>query len=391
MKKSKLITTFLVCVAMLLMLTACIGTQDKPDIQSESDPRSESDTQGEQNETEGTEPEVTYTVSTTSSTDDYGLAGSYTMLNAKKYGVGKKVTLSATVNNGYNFEGWYINDICLSTELEYTHVMQNKDITIDAKFSSYTITTRSSSNEASVAGKFTNLYNKKVSVGETVELTATVNEGYNFEGWYIDDICVSKNLNYEYTMEKSDVSICAIYSGYTLTTTGCAVNSYGDEESGFAAGTYTQYAKKHISAGTTVTLAATVNDGYNFVGWYVGDACVSTSLEYSFTMGKADMSVKAKYVYYILDTCAKKYDYAGYLNKPRIHYEFDSSALHVSPIYENKKMSVGTEITVTATDIEGHTFVCWRTYDSILCQDKTYSFEMVASDMYLYAYYEPNN
>ena len=79
---------------------------------------------------------VSYTVTTTCSTDDYGLAGTYTMINAKTYNVGDKIELSATVNDGYNFEGWYISDslygnsVCLSTELNYSYTMQSKNVTI---------------------------------------------------------------------------------------------------------------------------------------------------------------------------------------------------------------------------------------------------------------------
>jgi hypothetical protein len=316
------------------------------------------------------------------------------MLYNKKVESGDSVSLTATVNNGYNFEGWYINDTCISTEKVYDYVATSRSVEIEARFSSYVVNTYTEGNVANVAGTYTNLYQKKVANGETVNLTATVNEGYNFEGWYIDDVCVSRSLNYTYTMEKSDVDICAKYSRYSLTVLGTAYNADGDTDESFAAGTYTQYTNKEFSAGTEITLTATVNDGYNFVGWYIGESCVSTSLEYTFTMEKSNITIEAVYKYYVLTTSAK-YTYSGskdsYGSNTSVYDDFSPSSMYISPVCENKKISIGTSITVEAKDIDGYTFYAWRTIDAILCKNKSYTFTMTSGDLDLYALYVHNN
>jgi len=322
-----------------------------------------------------------YTLTVKSITDDSGAAGAFTSMSNEKVIPGASVALTASVNEGYNFEGWYIGGTLISRSKDFSYVMTEKNTVIEARYSSYTVSTRSENNVAGVAGTYTQLNNKKVTVGSEVALTATVNEGYNFEGWYIDDVCVSKELAYTYVMERSNVSICAVYSAYTLTTWGGAKDTWDEYEQGFAAGTYTQYAQQNISAGQTVTLTATVNDGYNFVGWYVNDTLVSTDLEYSFTMGKEDITAQAIYNYYTLFTSAKYDDYG--------HMSFENSDIFINEIYNGDKISIGETITVTANDVTGWTFVGWRTYEAILSTQKTYTFNMTSSNLELYAYYEP--
>ena len=237
-----------------------------------------------------------------------------------------------------------------------------------------------------MAGSYTKLYNKKVSEGKTLELTATVNDGYNFEGWYIDGICVSRALNYTHTMEKKNVNISVNYSCYKLSTIGHTKNSYGELEAGFNAGSYTQYSNEKLSVGKTVTLTATVNDGYNFEGWYIEDVCVSTDLEYTFTMGKEDTTLVALYSYYTLKTSAlyRVYGY-GFYND----YRFDNPALCISPYYsDGRKISIGTSVTVTAVEVSGYTFCGWETTDGVLLTtNKEYTFAMTAGDVDIHALY----
>ncbi len=324
-----------------------------------------------------------YTISVESDTDDYGLAGTYTMLTNKKTSVGSEVELVATVNEGYNFDGWFIDNVCMSNGLTYTYTMGENNVEIEAKFSSFTVNTTTYCNVAGVAGTYTNLYNKKVAVGSEIELTATVNDGYNFEGWYIDDVCVSRSLNYTYTMDRGNVEICAVYSCYKLTTLGYAVNANGDVDANFTAGTYTQYASENISAGKTITLVATVNDGYNFVGWYVGENCVSTALEYTFTMEKSDVEIYAVYNYYTLTTTARHRPGANWSHTDLT----ESAGLYIDPVYRDYKVSIGDTITVKANEIEGWVFICWRTEESILSYDMEYTFDMSAGNIYMYAEY----
>ena len=54
--------------------------------------------------------------------------------NTVKAAFGDNLVLSATPDNGHDLEGWYINNSLLSTSNPFTYEMENKNITIQAKF-----------------------------------------------------------------------------------------------------------------------------------------------------------------------------------------------------------------------------------------------------------------
>ena len=188
-------------------------------------------------------------------------------------------------------------------------------------------------------------------------------------------------------MERKNVDICAKYSSYTLTTIGVAKNQAGQTESGFHAGTYTQYSNEKLSAGETVTLTATVNDGYNFVGWFIDGVCAGTNFEYTHTMGKENITIEAVYSYYTLNTWASKgdmYIVGDYQNK------FSEPSICMTKVYNYEKISVGSSITLTAKDVEGKAFEGWRTEDAFLSYDKEFTFNMPAGNMDIFAVYKSN-
>ncbi len=327
-------------------------------------------------------------ISTYSETDNYGLAGTYTIIAEKKFAVGTTIALKATVNDGYIFDGWYVNDELVSDELECVYSVSAHDADIEARYSFYSLTVASNLSEIGPAGTHTSIRDKKVVPGTEIELVATVNDGYNFDGWYMNGLCVSRALSFTYTMDEYDAEIYAVYSAYTLTTLGIQGNGDTGADAGFGAGTYTVYSNERISAGKTVTLVATVKDGYNFVGWITADgALISTDLECTYTMERSNVTIYAVYTYYVLNTTAK-YCYDSYNEASR--WELSSPALYISSVYEKQKFSINTLITLIANDVDGYTFYGWMSGNAVLSQNKTYTFSMVASNLDIYALYVEN-
>ena len=322
--------------------------------------------------TEKDDPNVTYvavfnyyTVSTYSHSDDYGVAGTYTKIDNQKYSIGETVTLEATVNEGYNFEGWFEDGVCVGNDLTYTFIMEKEDESLEARYSYYSISTYGWDDEYGVAGSFTEFEDKKISAGETVTLEATVNEGYNFEGWYEGDICIENDLTYTFVMGKSNRDLTARYSWYD-------VNTYSGSDDYGLAGTYTKLEGKKISAGETVTLEATVNDGYNFEGWFKGDVCVCKDLIYTFEMTKQHEHIDVRYSYYTVSTGSDSDDFGAAGSYTKL---------------EGKKISIGETVTVTATVKPGYEFIGWHIINFLVCTDTTYTFVMENESIDLYAQY----
>ena len=125
-----------------------------------------------------------------------------------------------------------------------------------------------------------------VQAGSTVNLAATANEGYRFTGWTSSSGGTFANVSSAETtfaMPDSDVKVTAGFEKYyTITATadpseGGTVSNGGD-----------------YAANSQVTLTATPNAGYRFVGWFESGTTVSTNTSYTFT-ANSDRSLTAQF------------------------------------------------------------------------------------------------
>ena len=117
---------------------------------------------------------------------------------------GSTVTLKAVASNGYKFDGWYVDEVVamgalISTSEEYTFTMESADKRVMAKFVEDTTQTTDkyifSATVGSEGGMIhyngvaqPNGYFAELPAGSTVTLTAVPDNGYRFEGWYVDDV-----------------------------------------------------------------------------------------------------------------------------------------------------------------------------------------------------------
>jgi len=110
-----------------------------------------------------------------------------------KYYIGDQVTLSVSTNYGFNFSGWYENGILLSTNNQYSfEVIGPKTISMKFDRLSFTINTTSNYSGGTITGNGTYIYESKAL------LTANVNPGYSFVGWYTDGKIISSNTTTYY-------------------------------------------------------------------------------------------------------------------------------------------------------------------------------------------------
>ncbi len=123
------------------------------------------------------------------------------------YVEGSTITLNASPNEGYHFDGYYEDDTLLSDDEVYTFNI-TKNIEITAKFAlnlpkySFSIT---SSEGGVVSGTTSGSYDE----GTKIELSATPLSGYRFDGYYdSNDILVSSSKTYSFVL-KSNTSLIA--------------------------------------------------------------------------------------------------------------------------------------------------------------------------------------
>ena len=216
------------------------------------------------------------TISTSSSS-----AGSVSGLNGT-YNVGDKTTISAQTNEGYTWKGWYFGGELVSSDLQYEIEISEESRNYVATWSYYTLTT---SKNISSAGTITYVSNKKVSVGDTVELIATTNAGYTWQGWYDGETLISLETAFTYEMPAENKTLIAKWTYYTLST----------QANDFEAGTYTVLSDKKVTVGDSIELVISTNKGYTWLGWYDGETLLSSETTFTYVMTAESKTITAKW------------------------------------------------------------------------------------------------
>ena len=205
---------------------------------------------------------------------------------AKTYTHGAVVTLTATENPGYEFAGWYVNGSRKTKNTTYTFTAE-EDVEVEARWTAITYVVEISKNLASagdVEGAGTKNYN------ELVTLEATVNEGYAFLGWYENDVLIEGATGLTYTFNAtSDRNITAMWE-----QTAFEIVYLNDQESAGTISATGLGVNGICQKGDSITLTATPNEGYDFLGWYDGVTPVSTALSYTFEPNR-NMTLTAKW------------------------------------------------------------------------------------------------
>ena len=140
-----------------------------------------------------------------------------------KYLPNTRVYLSASLNSGFVFKGWYNNGgelVSSSASFYYTTTAASETLT--ARFSF-----EPSNPSEPVTPVFTKTYQVTVSAeeggtintgsttlaeGKTVTLTATANANYVFAGWYVDDVLYTTDRSFTYTMQQKDIAFVAHFT-----------------------------------------------------------------------------------------------------------------------------------------------------------------------------------
>ncbi|CAL2075260.1 InlB B-repeat-containing protein [Tenacibaculum sp. 190524A05c] len=193
------------------------------------------------------------------------------------YNEGTDVTLTATPDAGYQFDGWSGDATGTTNPLTIT---MDADKTVTAMFSKIQRTLTINAANGSVSTN-PNPTGGTYDDGTSVELTAIPDAGYQFDGWSGDASGTANPLNI--TMD-ADKTVTAMFSKIHRSLTINATNGSVSTNPNPIGGTYDD--------GTLVELTATPDAGYQFDGWS-GDAS-GTANPLTITMD-ADKTVTAMF------------------------------------------------------------------------------------------------
>ncbi|MFV0331958.1 MAG: InlB B-repeat-containing protein [Dysgonomonas sp.] len=275
------------------------------------------------------------------------LAGG-TATGSGTFSYNSNVTINATPSTGHTFDGWYEGSTKVSTSLAYTFVLK-KDITLEARFSAnkFNVIVNAQEGGSATGGGSYNY-------GTNITLQATVNAGYTFAGWYLNNSKISDALSYTLTVTQS-----ATYEArFTINRFNVIVNA-GTGGSVSGAGTYNYNAN--------VTVNASPSTHYTFDGWYEGSTKVSTSLAYTFKCLR-EVKLDAKFI----------------INKYKITTAGVNGVQTGAGSYD-----YNTNATVKATANSGYSFTGWYEGNSQVSTSNPFTFK-VEKDRILEARYQLN-
>lgn len=302
---------------------------------------------------------------------------------------GETVTLNATVKPGYKFMGWY-KDIDCTIKAPVTDgkfkIGSDSNITLYALFKkTYTVNVIAVTDNVQGgkggtvkinSGTASDKVSKSdVTVGETVKLTATPNEGYEFVGWYdsatedTPQITGENPTNVEIdSVNPTDRTFYARFEIKKYTVTASAVSEDDDDNTQGNKITYGDESKAQVQVivnhGGSVTFKAVPADGsgYVFDGWYKDkDYKLSDNTTYTVSSVKANQNIYAKFVLkrYTVDVYAYCYndktpDLSEQVNYGKIKSDNETLETHTTRI-----VKYGTSFSFTAVGNENCVFEGW--------------------------------
>lgn len=167
---------------------------------------------------------------------------------------GGSMTVTASANNGYRFEGWTVNGAGVTGGNSYQITNIQGNVTAVASFTQSTVKVKvdvNHSHEGTVTGGGT------VAVGGSMGISAKPKDGYVFEGWEEGGKTVSKELSLQLKDIRQDRHLTACFSKET-----CHVKLVSNP-----AGAGLLKGGGSYKKGKNVTVSAEAVKGYEFVSW----------------------------------------------------------------------------------------------------------------------------
>jgi len=187
------------------------------------------------------------------------------------------------------------------------------------------------------------------SSGQQATVIANSNTGYAFTNWTENGSVVSTNSSYTFTVIASRTLVANFSLSQFVITTSSNPTSGGSTSGG---GTYPN--------GTSITVSANSNIGWNFLNWTENGNVVSTNSSYSFTVS-ANRNLIANFsqTQSVINTSS---------NPPAGGTTYGGGS------YPN-----GTSITVSANTNTGWSFLNWTENGNVVSTNFNYTFTVTAS------------
>lgn len=241
------------------------------------------------------------------------------------------VTIKLNINEGYEFLGWSGSFVGFDNPL-LLKVKGDVSLTASLKLTTHTISVEINPTNAGLITKHPEL--EFYTYGTTVTIIAEPLEGYWFDNWSGDVSFLDSSIS---IVIKNNLSLKANFVP-SLHTVNLVILPKPD------AGSVRKIPEQlYYTYGTTITIQAVANEGWEFVGWYEDDQMISTEAAFE-TLIKKDKILTASFkltTHTVLVT----------MNP------LNAGSFSINPFLDY--YNYGTEISITAIPQVGWEFVGW--------------------------------
>ena len=244
----------------------------------------------------------------------------------RRYYEGDVISVTVTVADGYLFDGWFLDGELVSTDLTYTFAMPANTYILVAKATpiDYNLSLRENLPDGGKGTPSELVFH----VEDEITLTYTTAPGYRFLGFFEGDTCLSTSENYTFSAPAHNLTIEA----------RCELIEYNFTLSGTSGGTFKDASGKKTVV-DTLTLTATPDKGYDFIGWYIDNKPYSYEKTLTMQMPAHDLAIEARFK-------------EGFVTVRTVSGFHGTASGGVT-------MPKDSEITLTAIPDEGYRFVGW--------------------------------
>ena len=267
-------------------------------------------------------------------------------------------TLTATAYSGYGFVSWTINDVVVSEDAVFEFLVPAEAVVVKANFKplQFAVTVEANNNAwGSVSGGGTFDYKSKTS------LVATPADNYEFVNWTKEDVEVSTNKTYTYTVEAATVTLTANFKVKQYIVN---VRSNNDKWGTASGGGTFDY-------NTAQELAAVPAAGCEFVEWVVLGDVVSTNAAFSYIVPGQSVVVMANFK----------------LSQYALTVEANNEAW--GTVSGGGTHNYSSQQTLTATPVAGSTFVNWTKNGEEVSTKASFTYTIPNEASTLTANFEP--
>ncbi|HOP05155.1 MAG TPA: RagB/SusD family nutrient uptake outer membrane protein, partial [Tenuifilaceae bacterium] len=292
-----------------------------------------------------------------------------TITGAGSYEEGLPVTIVADDVPGFQFTGWTgtPDDLALlssTSEATATFTMPPRAVSYVANYTPVDYTFSTLINPEAYGSVTVSPIQDYYHVGDSITVTASPVEDYEFDNWTEGVTPVSVDTVYKFAMPPRDLVLTANFklSEYNLSVVVAPT----------ASGTVTKDPlKEFYNAGNTVNLTAVPTQGYRFLKWTEAGTTISTSPNYEVVMPSRDVYLTANFE-------ATPQRTLSLIVNP----EDAGTVTGAGTFYE------GAEVVVTATPNPGYLFVGWKQANVLVSELPDYVFNIPTTNITLTAQFE---